>query len=155
MEKIQRVSLTCFIGNMIILRTEIQARMIWSKKWLGFNPHVLIHHPLHFQSDNHLPNASETSSNTLLEQRKGVRSPSSQEEGAAEAMCDELTAVPILWPLYHCWGGSRESGSKWILGRRDRWEEGVFKILFYFSLSYSNLIGNTFNFSTSSPFWLL
>ena len=36
-------------------------------------------------------------------------------------------------------------GVKLSLGRREGWGEGVFKIWFYFSLSYSNLIGDKLN----------
>jgi len=34
----------------------------------------------------------------ILEQGKSVRSPPPEEEGAAEIMCDELTATPIACP---------------------------------------------------------
>ena len=37
----------------------------------------------------------------------------SEEEGAAETMCDELTATPIPYSPAHCWGGGgREIGSE-------------------------------------------
>jgi len=36
------------------------------------------------------------------------------------------------------------------MGRREGWAEGVFKILFYFSLCYSDLIGVKLNFLFSS-----
>jgi len=34
---------------------------------------------------------------------------------------------------------------KLSLGRREEWGDGVFKIWFYFSLSYSDLAGNKLN----------
>jgi len=34
----------------------------------------------------------------MLEEGKNVSSPPSEEEGAAETMCDELTATPIPYP---------------------------------------------------------
>jgi len=66
----------------------------------------------------------------------------SEEEGAAETTCDELTTTPIPCPPVLLSGKEVEnSGVKLSPGRRG----GVkvfFKIWFYFSLSYSNLIGN-------------
>jgi len=37
------------------------------------------------------------------------------------------------------------SGVKLSPGRREGWEEDVFKIWFYFSLSYSDVIGDKLN----------
>jgi len=44
----------------------------------------------------------------MLEQGKSVRSPSPEDEGAAETMCGELTASPIACLLHHLGGGVRE-----------------------------------------------
>jgi len=54
-----------------------------------------------------------------LEQRKSVRSLSSEEEGATETVCDELTIIPIPHPpaLLGA-GGGRETGVKLSPGRR-------------------------------------
>ena len=76
-----------------------------------------------------------------------MRSPPPEEEGAAETTCDELTTTPI--PASLCrwrWEEVEESGAKLSLGRREGWGEGVFKIWFYFSLSYSDLTGNKLNY---------
>jgi len=56
-------------------------------------------------------------------------SPPLREEEVAQTMCDELTTTPIPLspgPL----GGRRQRkpGVKLSLGRREGWEEGVFKI---------------------------
>jgi len=40
----------------------------------------------------------------MLEQGQSVRSPPSEEEGAAGTMCDELTVTPIPAPLRHLEG---------------------------------------------------
>jgi len=66
-----------------------------------------------------------------------VRSPAPEDEGAAEPTCDELTVTPIPRPLALL-GGRRP-------GRREGWAEDVFKTCFYFSLSYSDLIGGKLN----------
>ena len=69
-----------------------------------------------------------------------------EQEGVAETTCDELTATPIPRPPAPL--GEKEvenSGVKLSLGRREGWGEGVFKIWFYFSLSYSDLTGNKLN----------
>jgi len=51
---------------------------------------------------------------------KSVRSLPSEEEGAAETMCDELTTTPIPRPLCHFGGGeSGETRVKLSLGRRE------------------------------------
>ena len=81
----------------------------------------------------------------MLEQGKSVRSPPPV-EGAAKTTWDELTAIPIPVPLCCCGGGGRgiwskaEPGKKGGVGGRC-----VFKIRFYFSSSYSDLIGNKLN----------
>lgn len=53
-------------------------------------------------------------------------------------MCDELTVTPIPLPPYTAGVGSR-------VGKEGEVGEGVFKVLFYFSLSCSNFVGNKFN----------
>jgi len=79
----------------------------------------------------------------VLEQEKGVRSTPPEEEGAAETRCDELTVTPIPRTPVSL-GGRRErkSGVKLSPGRKEESGEGIFKIWVYFSLSYSDLIGN-------------
>ena len=82
----------------------------------------------------------------MLEQGKSVRSPPPEEEGAAETACDGLTAAPIPIPLRRCRGGGRGIGSKAEPGKKGGvGGRCVFKIRFYFSLSYSDLIGNKLN----------
>ena len=67
-------------------------------------------------------------------------------EGAAETTCDELTTTPIPCPPVPLAGEEVENlGVKLSLGRREGWGEGVFKIWVYFSLPFSDLIGNTLN----------
>ena len=64
----------------------------------------------------------------MLEQGKRVRSPAPEEDGAAETMCDELTASPI--PLCR-WGEEVEkTGSGVEPGRREGWGEGVLRFGF-------------------------
>jgi len=62
-------------------------------------------------------------------------------------MYDELTATAITFSPRAAQGDEeRKLGVKLSLGRKERWgREGVFKIRFYFSLSYSHLIGNKLN----------
>ena len=81
-----------------------------------------------------------------LEQGKSVRSPPPEEEGAAETLCDELTATPIPIPLC-LWGrGGRGIGTKAEPGKKGGvGGRCVFNIWFYFSLAYSDLIGNKLN----------
>ena len=69
-----------------------------------------------------------------------------EEEGAAETAFDELTEAPISVPLRCCGGGGRGIGSKAEPGKKG----GVrgrcaFKVRFYFSLSYSDLVGDKLN----------
>ena len=81
-----------------------------------------------------------------LEQGQSVRNLPPEEEGAAETTCDELTAVPPFPIPLRCSGaGGREMGVKLSPGRRDGWGEGVLRFRFYFSLSWSDLIGNKWN----------
>jgi len=68
-----------------------------------------------------------------------VRSLPPEEEGTAETTCDELTAAPIPHPPALLRGRrERKSGVKLSLRRKEGWGEGVFRIWFYFSLSYSD-----------------
>ena len=81
-----------------------------------------------------------------LELGKSVRSPPPEEEGAAETACDELTPTPVPVPLHHCGGGGRGTGNKAEPGKKGGvGGRCVFKIWFYFSSSYSDLIGNKLN----------
>ena len=87
----------------------------------------------------------------MLENRKSVRGPPPEEEGATETMCDELTVTPIPHPpVLLAGGGHRETGLKLSPGRREGWGEGVLRLSFHFSLSYSDLIGDKLFFSPSS-----
>lgn len=54
-------------------------------------------------------------------------------------MCDELTTTPIPLPPYTAVVGDG-AGKEGEVGG-----EGVFKVLFYFSLSCSDFVGNKFN----------
>jgi len=74
----------------------------------------------------------------MLEQGQSVRSPPPEEEGVAEATCEELTATPIPCPPAPLGGGGRETGVKLSPGRREGWREGVLRSGFIFSLSYSD-----------------
>jgi len=57
-----------------------------------------------------------------VEQGKSVRCPPPEDEGAAEATCDELTTRPIPCPSVPLWGEEAEkSGVKLSLGRREGW----------------------------------
>jgi len=78
-----------------------------------------------------------------------VRSPPPEEEEAAETACDELTVTPIPCPLCCSGEGGRETGVKLSPDRREGQVEGVMKIWFYFSLSYSDFTGYRFNFLCS------
>jgi len=68
-----------------------------------------------------------------------------EEKGAAETMCDELTAAPIP----HCLAPLGEDVEKIRRKLEPRKKGGVrgrcFKIWFYFSLSFSSVIGNNLN----------
>ena len=83
----------------------------------------------------------------MLEQGKSVRSPPPEEEEAAEIMCDELNETPIPLPAVPLGREEVEKirskvkpGKKGGVGGRC-----VFKIWFYFSLSYCDLVGNKVN----------
>jgi len=82
----------------------------------------------------------------MLEQEKSVRSLPPEEEEAAETTCDELTVTRIPRPpALLGWRRERnrsevEPGKKGGVGGR------CFKIWIYFSLSYSDLIGDELNF---------
>jgi len=79
-----------------------------------------------------------------LEQGQSVRSPPPEEEGAAETTHDELTTTPIPHlPVPLRRRKQRKSGVKLNPERKEGLGEGVFKAFwFYFSLPYSDLIGN-------------
>ena len=83
----------------------------------------------------------------MLEQRKSVRSPPPEEEGAAETTCDELTQTPIPRPPAPL--GGEEEVEKIGSEVEPRKKGGVggrcFKIWFYFSLSCSDLTSNKLN----------
>jgi len=65
-----------------------------------------------------------------------VRSPPPEEEKAAEATCDELTATSIPHsPALHGGRRKRKSAEKLSQGRREGWGEGVFSICFYFLIT--------------------
>ena len=72
-------------------------------------------------------------------------SPPPEEEGAAKTRGEEPTPAPVLVPL-RCWG---EEVEKIRSGVEPQKKGGVggrcLKIQFYFSLSYSDLIGNKLN----------
>ena len=63
-----------------------------------------------------------------------------------QRQCDELTATLIPRPRVLLW--EEEVENLWVKlnpGRRERWREGVIRFSFYFSLSYSDWIGNKLN----------
>jgi len=67
---------------------------------------------------------------------------SPEEEAAAETMCDELTTVPTPCPPVLLGGRrQRKIRSEVEPGKKGRVGGRCFKICFYFSLSYSDLIG--------------
>jgi len=86
-----------------------------------------------------------------LEQGQSVRSPP-PEEGAAETMCDELTTTPIPHPSVLLGGRRERNRSEAEPGKKGGVGGRSFKIWIYFSLSYSDLIGDELNslFSPSS-----
>jgi len=87
-----------------------------------------------------------------LEQRKSVRSPPPEEEGAAETTCDELTVTPIPCSPVPLGGRRERNGSEAEPGKKGGVGGRCFKICICFSLSYSDLIGDELNslFSPSS-----
>jgi len=83
-----------------------------------------------------------------FEQGQSVRSPPLEEKGTAET-CDELTPTPIPHlPVLLRDRKGRKLGVKFKPGKNGRrWGGRVsFKIWFYFSLCYSDLIGDKLNF---------
>ena len=78
----------------------------------------------------------------MLEQGKSVMSPSPEDDEAAEIMCDELTVNPIPRPPAPLGGGGREFGTEVVPGKKGGVGGRCFKIWFYFSLPYSDLISN-------------
>ena len=84
--------------------------------------------------------------NLTLEQGQSLRSPPPEEEGAAKTTCDELTTAPVPCPPEPLGGEKGEKREvKLSPGRREGGGR-CFKIWFYFSLSYSDLIGDELNF---------
>ena len=81
---------------------------------------------------------------------ESVRSPPPEEEGAAETTGDELTAAPIPRPPALLRGRKERNGSEVEPGKKGGVGGRCFKIWFYFSLSYSDLIGDELN-SLFSP----
>jgi len=81
-----------------------------------------------------------------------VRSPPPEEEGVAETTCDELTTTPIPHPPALLGGRRERNGSEAEPGKKGGVGGRCFKIRIYFSLSYSDLIGDKLNslFSPSS-----
>jgi len=88
----------------------------------------------------------------ILEQGKSVKNPPPEEEGAAEITWDELTATPIPHPPVLLGGRRERNGSEVEPGTKGGVGRRCLKIWFYFSLSYSDLIGDELNsrFSPSS-----
>jgi len=81
----------------------------------------------------------------MLEEGQSVRSPPPEEEGAAETMRDELTATPIPRPPALLGMRRERNGSEAEPRKRGGVGERCFKIWFYSSLSYSDLIGDKLN----------
>lgn len=78
----------------------------------------------------------------MLEQVKSGKCPVPGEE-QAETRCGELTTAPIAIPLLCCEGTSRECWSESETGKEEKSAgEGVAKLSFSFSSSYSGFIGN-------------
>jgi len=73
-------------------------------------------------------------------------------QGAAETKCDELTIIPIPHPPAPLGGRRERNGSEVKPGKKGGVGGRCFKIWIYFSLSYSDLIGDKLNslFSPSS-----
>lgn len=80
----------------------------------------------------------------MLKQRNSVKSPSPEEEGAAETTCDKLTMTHIPHPPVLLQEGKEVKNSrvKLSLGRREGGGGGCFKIWCYFSSSSSDLTDN-------------
>jgi len=81
-----------------------------------------------------------------------VRSPPPEQEGVAETTWDELTTAPIPRPPGLLGRRRERNGSEVEPGQKGRVGGRCFKIWFYFSLSYSDMIGDELNslFSPSS-----
>lgn len=86
-----------------------------------------------------------------LEQVKSVRTlpPEEEEkaeEGTAEKMCDEVTRVSVTHPhVPLCWKEVEKIPSDVEPENKEELGGKCFKICFYFSLSYSDLIDNKLN----------
>ena len=81
----------------------------------------------------------------MLEQEKSVRSPPPAEEGAAQTTCDELTAAPNPHAPAALAGRRERNGSEVEPGKKGGVGGRCFKIWFYFSPSYSDMIGDSFS----------
>lgn len=55
-------------------------------------------------------------------------------------MCNDLTLACLSHPLHR--GDIKKKRVILSPGRREEWKEAVFKIWFYFSLPFSDLVGN-------------
>jgi len=88
----------------------------------------------------------------MLEQGQRVRLLPPEEKGAAETTCDELTTAPIPRPPALLRGRRERNRSEAEPRKKGGVGGRCFKIWIYFSLSYSDLIGDELNslFSTSS-----
>jgi len=88
----------------------------------------------------------------MLEQGKSVRSPSPEEEGVAETKCGKLTITLIPRPPALLGGRRERKGIEVEPTKKGGVGGRCFKIWFYFSLSYSDSIGDELNslFSPSS-----
>jgi len=76
---------------------------------------------------------------------RGVRSPPAEEEGAAETTCDGLTVTPTRHPPALLGRRRERNRSEVEPGKRGGVGGRRVKICFYFSLSYSDLIGDELN----------
>jgi len=88
-----------------------------------------------------------------LEQGQSVRSPPRpEEEAAAETTCDGLTVTPIPHPPAPLGGRRKRNGNEAEPGKKGGVGGRCVKVWIYFSLSYSDLIGDELNslFSPSS-----
>jgi len=88
----------------------------------------------------------------MLEQGQSVRSLPPEGQGVAETTCDELTVTPIPRPPVTLRGRKERNRSEAEPGKKGGVGGRCFKIWFYLSLSYSDLIGDELNslFSPSS-----
>jgi len=92
-----------------------------------------------------------------LGQRQSVRSLPPERQGLAETTYDELTVTPIPHPHMSLGGRRGRNGSETEPGKKGGVGGRCFKIWFYLSLSYSDLIGDELNslFSPSSVCFVL